>query len=146
MTNEFISYAAIIISALSATGTLLAYYKFNRRLKQQQIKLNEYELERRNNEELQSRCANLSVTLTSNRIIVSNYGQAEATEIELTFPADILIGPPEFPIKIKSIAPGESFKIEISRATTNRKFIPIDMTWLDGRGVRQSARRNVSLV
>ncbi|MDE6261933.1 MAG: hypothetical protein K2M09_01330, partial [Muribaculaceae bacterium] len=64
MTNEFIPYAAIIISALSATGTLLAYYKFNRRLKQQQIKLNEYELERRNNEELQSRCANLSVTLT----------------------------------------------------------------------------------
>lgn len=146
MKIEFISYASLIISALSAVGSLLAYIKFNRRLKQQQIQLNEYELERRKTEELKSRCANLSVAITTNRIIVSNYGQAEAKEIELTLPTDILIAPPKLPITIKSIAPNESFNVEIFRATTSRKYIDVNISWIDGRGVRQSAMRNVSLV
>lgn len=143
--GDWISFWAFLISVGTAAGSLWAYKKYGRKLDEQQMQINEYILSQQENENLKSRCAKLIFVIIANRLIVKNDGQAEARDIELTFPSDALIRPTAFPVKIESIAPGTTSQVEIWRATTNLKAIEVYFSWVDGRGVRQSDKQHVSL-
>lgn len=143
--SDWFSAGALLLSAVSACASWNVYKKYGRRLNEQQTQINEHILVAQGEDELKSRCAKLIISITATRLVVTNDGQAEASDVALTFPSDAIIRPNNFPMRIKSIAAGASFAIKIWRAATSLKEIEVNFSWTDGRGVRQFGKQNVSL-
>lgn len=143
--SDYISFGSLLISGITAVCSALTYRKYDRKLKEQQAQLNEYVLAQHEKEELESRCAVLKCYITSRKLIISNEGMADASDIEISFKSDAIVHPSEFPITIKRISTGDNFDIRIFRAESSEKSLLINISWVDGRGVRQSVERNVSL-
>jgi len=143
--SDYIALAALAISFITAICSYVSYRQYGRRLNEQQAQINEYVITQQEKEELNSRCAALKFRIEANRLIVKNDGQAEAKDIELTFPSKAIVRPQKFPVVIKSIAAGTIFRVEICRATTTLKGIDVKYSWIDGRGARQRGCQYVCL-
>lgn len=143
--SDYIALASLVVSLATAAASICGYYKYGRRLDEQQTILNEYALSNHESEELSKRCADLKCSITKRSIVVRNEGLADATDIELTFPSKAIVRPTIFPVKVKSIAPNDNFEIDILRATSPVKVLEVHISWLDGRGVRQRVKRDGSL-
>lgn len=143
--SDIIALGSLAVSVATAVCSFVSHKKYGRRLNKQQLLLNEYALNKQEKDESKSRCAELRLEIIDNRLIVSNVGQAEAKNIELTFPSEAIISPQKFPVVIKSISPNTDFRVSIRRATTSRKGIDVHFSWFDGRGVRQTDKQYVCL-
>lgn len=143
--SDYIAFGSLAVSVVTSICSYHSYKKYGRKLNEQQMQINEYILSQQENADYKSRCADLKCSITKRSIIVRNEGMADATGIELTFPSKAIVRPTTFPVKIKSIAPNDNFEIDILRASSPLKVLEIHISWLDGRGVRQRVKRDVSL-
>lgn len=144
--SDYIAFGSLVMSVVTAACSYASYRKYGRKLNEQQTQINEFIIAQQEKEDLKNRCANLKCDITSHKLIVKNEGMADASDIEISFKSDAIIHPSEFPITIKSISAGDSFDIRIFRAESIEKSLLINISWVDGRGVRQSVERNVSLI
>lgn len=107
--------ASLIISILALLASITTYLLHDRRIKKQEAKINEYQLTKIHEEEIEHKKAQLSGSITmfkndGKRILrITNKGQAEATNIRMEILNGVNITAIINPFPFELLNPTESF-------------------------------------
>lgn len=139
--SDQIAFWAFILSILSMAGSIFTWFAYGRKLRKQEIKLNEYMLNERQNEENEKRKASLRIYATyfgngKGEITVTNEGISDARNIRITSkcweqpnPSVLFKDKKVFPCQL--IAPGSSVSVKYHLVGTPSYRIPLAVVFWD---------------
>ena len=129
--------ASLIISILALVATITTYILHDRRIKKQETKINEYQLTKIHEEEIENKKAQLSGDVTvfnndSKRILrITNSGKATATNIRIEILNNIDISILHNPFPYELLNPREHFDVKFYLGIGPNHLIKIKYIWDD---------------
>lgn len=133
--KESIEYISLGFSILAVLGTLLGYLLHNKRLKDQEAKLNAYQLKRYEEEAMQERKAEIRANVVKGErghciVKIYNKGKAKATNVRLVMDEEgFLVRNKAFPKPF--INPQESAEFHIHLTTRAPDSLLLTIQWED---------------
>lgn len=129
--------ASLIISILALLASITTYLLHDRRIKKQEAKINEYQLTKIHEEEIEHKKAQLSGDVTvfkndSKRILrITNSGKATATNIRMEVLNNINISMLTNPFPYELLNPREHFDVKFYLGIGPNQLIKVKYIWDD---------------
>lgn len=133
-------WISLVISCISLVSTAIVYFCTDKKLKQQQLLINDYALQKQKAEEDDLKSARIEVTGRSENdvayFVVQNVGKAIARNVRFSLDAALILGPNPFPLKIMS--PTDSVRVKVYLTLNDSISTYGTFTWEDELGVHSS--------
>lgn len=129
--------ASLIISILALLASITTYLLHDRRIKKQEAKINEYQLTKIHEEEIENKKAQLNGDVTifkndSKRILhITNSGKATATNIRMEVLNNINISMLTNPFPYELLHPREHFDVKFYLGIGPNQLIKVKYIWDD---------------
>ena len=122
-----IACISLALNIITLVAGFVAYVRFDRRIKKQQVKLNEIAL-------LKARSANVIAlrdpTVEKGKIFIKNDGEVAAENVTVCVQPDIRAMPRQFPFPMRMEA-GQSVGISICRSIGGPASVSVKISWKD---------------
>ena len=133
-------WMAIILSGISLISTAIAYLCTDRKLKQQQLLLNEYALQKQKIEECELKSAKIEAVGRGENgmsyFVVKNVGKSTARNVRFSLNDNLSLGINPFPLAIMS--PADSVRVVVSLGLSDPVSTFGTFTWEDDLGRHSS--------
>ena len=133
-------WMAIILSGISLISTAIAYLCTDRKLKQQQLMLNEYALKKQKAEECELKSARIEAVGRGENgmayFVVNNVGKAMARNVRFTLNDNLSLGLNPFPLALMS--PADSVRVVVNLSLSDPVSTIGTFTWEDELGQHSS--------
>lgn len=146
-------WASLIISIISLLISGISFFRYDRKIKKQNLILNQYQIQEIEKERIKKKCANISGEIKMGKsngmrkLIISNKGLAPARNINMTdirnFRGILLTGMPCFPFDL--LNPGEHIEIPFMISESTPDNINMEYTWDDDNKVHNIYKQNLKL-
>ena len=126
----------LVISCISLIGSAFVYFSMDKKLKRQQLLLNNYALQKKMVEEDELKSARIEATGRCENgmayFVVQNVGKATARNVRFSLDADMSLGINPFPLKIMS--PTDSVRVGVILSLSDPVSTLGTFTWEDELG------------
>lgn len=138
---------SLVLSTIAIIGTAITYFKHDRKIKRQQIELNEYQLKKNTEEELNIKKAELGVNFYrqggEGKLKIFNKGQVQARNIRVEFDKEYKYFVNDNPFPVEFIHPQRSLEITISLNKDTPNSFGITITWDDDFATNRTVVDNI---
>lgn len=122
-----IACISLALNIITLVAGFVAYVRFDRRIKKQQVQLNEIAL-------LKARSANvialLDPTVEKGKIFIKNDGEVAAENVTVCVQPDIRAMPRQFPFPMRMEA-GQRVGVSIIRSLSEPETLSVKVSWRD---------------
>lgn len=147
-------WASLIISIISLLISGIIFFRYDKKIKKQDLILNQYKIQKIEEERIKKKCANISgvITKTSEsggmrKLIIYNDGSAPARNINITdirnYKGILLTGMPCFPFDL--LNPGEHIEVPFMISESTPDIINMEYTWDDDNKAHNIYEQNLQL-
>lgn len=143
---------SLIISICSLLLSLITFIVYDKKIKKQNLILNQYQIQNIEEEKLKKKCAKISGNIIKEhrgirKLIISNEGLAPARNICITDILDykgiILTRTASIPFEL--LNPGECFEVQFMISESAPDIIKMEYTWDDDYKNHNIYRQNLQL-
>ena len=133
-------WISLVVSCISLLSTAIIYFCTDKKLKQQQLLLNDYALQKKMAEEDELKSARIEATGRGENgmayFVVQNVGKAPARNVRFSLDPDLTLGLNPFPLKIMS--PTDSVRVGVNLSLSDPISTLGTFTWEDELGEHSS--------
>ena len=129
-------YFSLILSCISLIGAAFVYFSTDKKLKKQQLLINDYALQKQKVEEDELKSARIEATGRGGNgeayFVVQNVGKVAARNVRFSLDTALILGSNPFPLKIMS--PTDSVRIRVYLTLNDSISTYGTFTWEDELG------------